>query len=175
MLPAGEAVYISASTDGYNERQVSPAAATSVAPDGVHTIVVTANGPNVGVGGIEVSARPTYAIYEDDVAIGDEQLIEAAFARRRRDRALWQTAEASLLELPRDAPDVRHTIRSALDRVTELQDGTVGGSTRYAEIIGELEQALGADDPAAARSAFERVLARVTARRAAADAHQVRR
>jgi hypothetical protein len=61
-LPAGEPVYISASTDGYNERQVSPAAATSVAPDGVHTIVVTANGPNVGVGGIEVSARPTYAI-----------------------------------------------------------------------------------------------------------------
>jgi hypothetical protein len=34
---------------------------------------------------------------------------------------------------------------------------------------------VGIDDPAAARSAFERVLARVTARRAAADAHQVRR
>jgi hypothetical protein len=129
----------------------------------------------VGAEGIDVSARPTYAIYDDDLAVGDEQLIEAAFARRRRDRTLWQFAEASFVQLPRDAPDVRLTIQSALNKVRELESRTVGASTRYLEIVRELELALEAEDPAAARSAFERVLARVTARRVAADAHQVRR
>ena len=83
---------------------------------------------------VDVVAFPTFAIFEDDSALGDDDQIRFAFERRAANHRLWRAVEEHLKNSANSTPDGSQALRNAESGLEAIADEEVRASTGYLRI-----------------------------------------
>lgn len=161
------------STDTYEtallpEAMRPPAGVSKRLPPGGRA-TITASVPDVAlVAPADAAAFPSFAIFEDDTAVGDEALIEYTFARRRVNQRAWRLADEALTTtLARGLP--ADQVLAAIVDAMNAADNELKNSVAFSI----LRRSMSSSRPSG--EILLRLRGEVASRRAAADGHAERR
>ena len=124
---------------------------------------------------VDVVAFPTFAIFDDDSALGDEDQIRVAFERRTASHRVWRAVEERLKSSVSSTSDGSQALRNAQSGLDAIADEEVRASTGYLRTRQQIVRGLSAGTSADHARLLQQLLAEATLRRAAAEAHLVRR
>jgi lysophospholipase L1-like esterase len=162
---------IGVGTDTYEttslpESMRPPAATSKRLPPGGQATITTSTSTVALATPIDATAFPTYVVFEDDTAVGDEQMIEFVFSRRRLARRVWRLAsEAWTTAAERNLnPD-----ESARSIIAALEDA--GEEVAQSVPLSIVKRTLSSYD----RGKLQRLRVEIESRLAAAERHAERR
>ncbi len=162
-------------TDGYESGARGAKETSSLRPDGRYTITMHVPSSGTPSDVAAVTAMPTFMIFDDDSAAGDEEEISLLFRDRAVAQRGWQLLERILDESRIGSLDAASTLRTVQAEWEAIQDDEVRRSLAYMEIRRSLAYGVARPSSADANDFLGRFTTEANARRAAAEAHSRRR
>jgi hypothetical protein len=89
---------------------------------------------------VDAASTPTFAVFKDNSAVGDEQNIKMIFRSRAADQRFWELVDSSLRSRRQDAPSA--TLDALLSDLQTISDKEVLASVMYARVKDELTRSL---------------------------------
>jgi hypothetical protein len=169
----GETRRVGVGTDTYETASLpeslrSPAEKSGRLPPGASaTISATMPTPPPGATVVGASGIPTYAVFEDDTAIGDERYIENVFRSRQLSRQVWRIADETLTAAFARGLDTERTF----DAMMQALEGA--GADASKSIAASIVRRILGRSPTV--QTYERLRMEITARRPAAERHAERK
>ena len=163
-------------TDGYDSLARGSTHTSSLPPNGRYTIKMHVPAPAKPAAVVSVDAAPTAVVFDNDVAVGDDDDISLIFRDRVLTAQTWRLFEQLTMEW-RAAPPTAATIEAMRSRWASIEDPTVRRGLVHSEISRHLSDALAKasrQDPREIQQFIQRISAEATTKRATAEAHSNR-
>jgi hypothetical protein len=174
VLPGGMLRRATTATDGYESAaRVLPGDPT-LRPGARHTLMVDIPW-RVTDEPLSASAIGTYAIFDNDTAVGDDKSIAFRFAQRALDRRVWQLVEETIDHAAVGVVDAPTVLRLTQETLEAVSSEDIRGSVTFRHVQQRIGVALKRTQPSALPHFLSELRAEARALRAAAAAHSVRR
>jgi hypothetical protein len=174
LLPGGISRRASAATDGYESAARTLRGDPTLRPKARHTLMVDVP---LGVSDepISVSATTTFAIFDDNTAVGDDKSIAYRFAQRALDRRVWQLIEDTIDHAATGGVDAPIVLRLTQETLEAVGIEEIRGSVTFRQVQQRIAVALKRTQPSDLPRFLNELRAEARALRAVAAAHSLRR
>ena len=131
--PGGVRRSVGITIDGYEAAVLTRKDSPVLPSNARHTIKMVVP-RSVEPGDVLVVAEPSFVIFDDDTALGDDRLVSVSFQDRALNARVWRMFETILQDAKTRATDAASVLRTAELKLSEIDDSQLRASPAFVEI-----------------------------------------